>query len=115
MNKLTQLLIVAIFLSTLVSGCLPFKKAISNQAEYDLIKPINCATAKEDIKVLQGEKSSLEEQAKSGVGMVVPVAAARAILHGDYRNRKEVLSGEYNADLDAKIKEIKNRCNLNNN
>ncbi len=113
MNKLAQLLMVALFLSGLVSGCLPYKKAISNEARYDLAKPIDCTTAVEDIKVLEGEKASIEEQAKSGVGMVVPVAAARAILHGDYRDRKQVLSGEYNSDIDEKIKEIKKRCNLN--
>ena len=113
MNKLIGLLISIVFLCCLVSGCLPYKKTISDEARYDLIKPIDCTTAVEDIKVLEGEKASIEEQAKSGVGMVVPVAAARAILHGDYRDRKQVLSGEYNSDIDEKIKEIKSRCGLN--
>lgn len=113
MNKLAQILTVMIFLTGLVSGCLPYKKAIPNEARYDLTKPIDCTTALDDIKVLEGEKASIEDQAKSGVGMVVPVAAARAILHGDYRDRKQVLSGEYNSDIDEKIKEIKHRCGLN--
>ncbi len=44
--------------------------------------------------------------------MLVSASAARAILHGDYRDRKKVMSGEYNNAIDAKIKEIKSKCSL---
>ncbi|MDD5096986.1 MAG: hypothetical protein PHU59_00640 [Candidatus Omnitrophica bacterium] len=113
MKKQFSSFVAIILMILFVSGCLPYKKAISDETSYNLVKPIDCSTAGEDIKVLESEKSSIQEQAKSGVGMVVPVAAARAILHGDYHSRKEVLSGEYNHDIDEKIKEIKSKCDLN--
>jgi hypothetical protein len=44
--------------------------------------------------------------------MFVPAAAARAILHGDYMERGEVATGEYNQAIDDKIQQIKQECGL---
>lgn len=97
-----------------IAGCAGagYNPPISDEAQYDLSKPIDCSNAKQDIETLENEKADVTEQARSGVKMFVPAAAARAVLHGDYRERKEVATGEYNQDIDNKIKEIKQKCGL---
>lgn len=87
-----------------------YRPPISDEAKYDIEKPIDCTRAKEDIATLESEKADLTEQAKAGAKMFVPAAAARAILHRDYQERAEVATGEYNQAIDNKIKEIKEKC-----
>jgi len=94
-----------------VSGC-AYTDPIPDRAKADIKRPIDCSTAQADIKILEGEKISTSDQAKSGVKMVVPASAARAILHGDYLDRGKVATGEYNDEIDAKIKKIKDTCNI---
>ncbi len=89
-----------------------YKEPISDQAKYDIDRPIDCATAQADIQTLEGEKVSSSDQAKAGIKMVVPASAARGILHGDYLDRGKVATGEYNDAIDAKIKKIKDTCNI---
>jgi len=105
MDKLF-LILIFIFLT----GCTAYKPAISDRAKYDLEKPIDCSRAQEDINILEQEKVDVSAQAKAGVKMFVPAAAARSILHGDYRERKEVATGEYNQAIDDKITQIKENC-----
>lgn len=93
-----------------VAGCASYKPPVSDDLKYDLSKPIDCSSAKDDIRVLEGEKSEVVKQVKAGVKMFVPVSAARSILHGDYRDQKQVATGEYGQAIDDKIKEIRNRC-----
>jgi hypothetical protein len=100
-------LIVLVF----VAGC-AYSPAVPDEAKYELAKPIDCATAQQDIQILESEKASSSEQAKSGIKMIVPAAAARSILHRDYLNREEVATGQYNSDIEAKIAEIKNKCGI---
>ncbi len=88
------------------------KQEIPDNAKQDLAKPVNCLTAQEDIQVLESEKVSSTDQLKSGVKMFVPASAAVAILKGQYLDRGEVATGQYNADLDKKIQEIKTTCGI---
>jgi len=87
-------------------------KTISNEAKDDLAKPVNCATAQQDIAALEAEKASAAKQMASGVRSILPAAAVTGILSGDYKNRAKVASGSYNRDLDAKIAEIKQTCEI---
>lgn len=100
-----------VFAGVCIAGC-AYNPPITEQAREELAKPIDCTTAATDIRVLETEKASCDEQVKSGVKMIVPASAARSILHRDYLNREEVATGEYNRDIDAKIKEIKEVCGL---
>jgi len=86
--------------------------AISDEAKYELEKSIDCSTAVQDIQILESEKASASEQAKAGVKSVVPASAAMGILRRDYRDRVEVAIGEYNRQIDEKIKEIKSQCGI---
>ncbi len=71
---------------------------------------MDCGTAEADIAALEGEKVSAAERALAGAKMVVPAAAVTGILSGDYGNRAEMASGQYNDDVDAKIAEIRAAC-----
>jgi len=95
----------------LVAGC-AYTDPIPDKAKQDLQKPIDCATAQADIQVLQSEKASASQQAKSGIKMVVPAAAARSILHRDYLESGKVAIGDYNAEIDAKVSKIKSACGI---
>lgn len=88
------------------------RPSISDEAKAKMNKPVNCATAKQDIDALEEEKASVAKQIVSGVRMVVPFAAAGGLLMGDYEDRAAVSSGEYNADLQAKIDQIKLTCGI---
>jgi hypothetical protein len=83
---------------------------IAPEAKAALDAPINCLTAQRDIQILEEEKASVGKQILSGVRAVVPFSAAAGILMGDYRDRAEVATGQYNADIEAKIAQIRQKC-----
>lgn len=85
--------------------------SVSDETKADLRRPVNCATARQDVKLLEDERASLGKQVLSGVRSVFPIAAVAGILMGDYRDRVQVASGQYNRDLEAKIEQIKKTCN----
>ena len=101
-------LIALLIVIVCFAGC----KTISQKAKADLAKPINCATAREDIAALEAEKASVAKKSEAGVGMVLPAAAVIGILSGDYSNRVKVATGEYNRDIDVKILEIQCACGI---
>jgi len=84
--------------------------SISNEAKAGLKKPVNCSTASRDIKILEEERASVARQILSGVRSVMPIAAVAGILTGDYSDRLEVTTGEYNNDIEHKIDQIKRTC-----
>lgn len=103
-----KVLIVAL-LSVFIAGC---ASPITPQAKEDLSKPVNCATAEQDIKTLEAEKASVATQVASGATAVLPVSAVIAILGGNESAKIEVAVGEYNDRIDKKIAEIKQQCNI---
>ena len=114
-TSLLYSIVPALTVLATLSGCadranLSPRPTISEDAKESLAAPINCSTASRDIKVLEDEKASVGKQILSGVRAVVPFSAAAGILMGDYRDRAEVATGQYNADIEAKIAEIKRRC-----
>ena len=98
----------------LLGACSP----ISEKAKEEIAKPINCPTAEQDIAVLESERASVLDRLASGAQFVVPVAVAVNILQtgagsGDVVDDKNaVAGGDYNEQIDAKIKEIKDTCGL---
>jgi hypothetical protein len=88
------------------------RPSISDEERASLEKPINCATAKKDIATLEDEKASVGRQIVAGVRSVVPFAAASGALLGDYQDRTEVATGEYNDALERKIQQIKSVCGV---
>jgi|GEM_PF-683009 hypothetical protein len=80
--------------------------------EAALKKGINCATAKQDISTLQNEKSGVGQQILAGVSSVMPVSAVVGLLKGNYAENVQVSAGQYNADIDRKIEEIRGVCGV---
>ncbi len=102
-------IIPVICLTIFVAAC---AAPISQQAKEDLAKPINCATAREDIMTLESEKASVAEMAKDGVTGLTPAGAALSILTLTEKEKLEVASGVYNKKIDEKIAEIKRECGI---
>jgi len=92
----------------LLCGC----KTITPEAKEDLAKPVNCSTAAQDIQALEAEKASTAKKIGAGIRMIVPTTAVVGILSGDYGNRVNVATGQYNKDIDAKIQEIRSSCGM---
>jgi hypothetical protein len=80
--------------------------------EAALKKGINCATAKQDITTLTNEKVGVGKQIMAGVSSVLPVSAVVGLLKGNYAENVQVSAGQYNADIDHKIAEIRAVCGL---
>lgn len=92
----------------LVAAC----SAVSKQAQQDLAKPINCATAQGDIRVLQSEKEHLGRQIAAGVTSIVPISLVVNTATGNEKTNIQVATGEYNTMIDMKISEIRQLCGL---
>ncbi|HUK40847.1 MAG TPA: hypothetical protein VLX11_07385 [Candidatus Acidoferrales bacterium] len=100
---------MALFLFLLFAACAP---PITQEAKEDLQAPINCATAQDDIALLQSEKANVNQQMLSGVTSMIPAAAVMGLLTGRQEDRQQVLTGEYNDRIDQKIYEIRNTCGV---
>ena len=86
--------------------------SVSDSARAELKQPVNCGTARGDVAILEEERASVGKRALSGVRMVLPIAAVAGLLMGDYSDRVQVATGQYNDDIDAKINQIKRTCKL---
>jgi len=99
----------ALLIFLLFAACAP---PITQEAKEDLQRPVNCATAQDDIALLQSEKANVNQQMLSGVTSMVPAAAVMGLLTGRQQDREEVLTGEYNDKINQKIYEIRNTCGV---
>ena len=99
-----------ILLSFVLTGCVFHRE----QVEEDIKESpsFNCASAKNDLEVLEDEKISLIGQIASGVTMVTPVGLVVGILTGTIDTKFRVTTGEYNEMLDKRIAQIKRTCGL---
>ena len=110
--------VVVISLIAALTGCSDRKNispmpSINSDVKRELDSPVNCQTARSDIKLLEDERASVAKQILSGARSVFPFAAVAGILTGDYSDRVQVATGQYNADLEAKIAQIKKACRIN--
>jgi hypothetical protein len=105
-------------MTLLLAGC---GKTISDQEKAQLAKHPDCVDADEDIAVLEKQRASTMKQIGLGAQYVVPVAAAVNAFRSYnqdgtseefYNDREQVLTGEYNKSIDAKIEEIQRTCGL---
>jgi len=101
--KKTFLILGALFLITSCS-------AVPKQTKEDLAKPVNCATAKGDIRALNAEKENVGKEILAGVTSIVPISLVANTATGNEKTNVEVATGEYNKMIDKKIAEIKEKC-----
>ena len=78
--------------------------------DSDVSKPVSCATAEGDIRVLESEKAHVEQEMANGIFAFVPAAIVVGVATGTQNDRLEIAGGEYNAKIDAKIADIKATC-----
>ncbi len=107
MKKIGAVLIAACMAVSVVSCASGYKKG-----EQDMKKPVNCATAEADIRVLKSEKVHAAEQIAAGVSAIVPVGLVAGVATGTEGTKAKVATGDYNKMLDEKIAEIKRECGL---
>jgi hypothetical protein len=108
--KTEQMTVVLIScIAILVSGCGTKKYDTVMQ---DLKKPINCATAEGDIRMLQHEKSHVTDQILQGVSAISPAGAVVGFAQGTEGTKTKVATGEYNKMIDKRIAEIKAHCGI---
>ncbi len=91
---------------------LPACRAIPKEAKIELAKPVDCATAPQDIKILKSEKASVEKMFFDGVTAVAPAGAVLSILTLQEKDKLEVSIGVYNHRLTRKIEEIQKTCGI---
>lgn len=106
--KRLSLVVLGLFLVGLLSSCASSYK----KGEQDMKKPVNCATAEGDIRVLESEKVHAAQQLAAGVSAIVPIGLVAGVATGTEGTKAKVASGEYNKMLDKKIAEIKEQCGL---
>jgi len=106
--KRLSLVVLGLFLVGLLSSCASSYK----KGEQDMKKPVNCATAEGDIRVLKSEKVHAAQQLAAGVSAIVPIGLVAGVATGTEGTKAQVASGDYNKMLDAKIAEIKQECGL---
>jgi len=93
----------------LCSGCANSK---IEAGERQMSRPINCATAEGDIRLLRHEKAHVAEQIKAGMTSIVPASAVVGMATGQEGENIKVATGDYNRRIDARIAEIKRHCGL---
>jgi len=91
---------------------LPACRAIPKQAKMELAKPVDCATAEQDIAILKREHASVAKMFINGVTAVTPAGAVLSILTLQEKDKLEVAIGVYNHRLSRKIEEIQDTCEI---
>lgn len=101
--------IVLIFVLSYLGGC-----ATASHTERDalLAEPINCETAEEDILALKSALPSKGERARSAIQTVTPVGLVTGVATQSYKKRAAVLSGRTEDELQARIKQIREACEI---
>jgi hypothetical protein len=82
------------------------------KSRANLARPVDCNYANSDIATLESERASTLRKVGAGVGSVLPISAAAKLLAGTYSDGVRVSAGQYNADIESKIAEIKTTCNV---
>ncbi len=107
MKKLGVVLLAACMVLSLVSCAMKYK-----QVEEGMARPVNCATAEADIRVLESEKVHAAQQLAAGVSAIMPIGLVAGIATGTQRTKLRVATGTYNEMIIEKIAEIKRECGI---
>lgn len=85
---------------------------VPEQAEIEIRKPVDCATAARDLALLESERASVLDRIENGVGSVEPAEAVFSLIGGTEDEKLSVASGEYNDRIAATIAHIRATCGL---
>ena len=107
MKNMTLISMVALVI--LVAGCSTQKYT---DTEKMVTRPINCATAEGDIRLLMHEKAHVTDQIAQGVSAFSPAGLVVGLASGTEDTKMNVASGDYNKMIDKRIAEIKAHCGI---
>ena len=110
--KKAIILVVLFCFALSMSACGMKMKKNLKHIEAEKNNPVNCATAENDIKVLQQEKAGVAEQIFAGLTSIAPPALVMGILTGTETSKIKVALGTYDKLIDARITKIKTTCKL---
>ena len=106
-SKLSALLFTGCVM-VLGAACAP----ISEEAKQTLKKPVNCATAEGDLRLLEHERANVAEQIADGVTAIAPAGIVIGVVTGTETDKLKVAAGHYNDLIDKKEAEIRATCGL---
>ncbi len=117
-HKPSAAIVLFASMTLLMTAC---GQTVSDDAKMQLSKEVDCSTAEQDVAALEEQRASTLKQIGTGVQYVVPVAVVVNIFRSYnqdgtseefYDDREQVLTGEYNESIAAKIEEIQSVCGL---
>lgn len=117
-HKPLTAIVLFVSISLLMTGC---GQLIKDETKKELAKDVECESAEQDIAILEEQRASTMRQVGIGVQFVVPIPVAINIFRSYnqdgtseefYNDREQVVTGEYNKSIDAKIQEIQRICDL---
>ncbi len=117
-HKPSAAIVLFASMTLLMTAC---GQTVSDDAKMQLSKEVDCTTAEQDVAALEEQRASTVKQISTGVQYVVPVAVVVNIFRSYnqdgtseefYDDREQVLTGEYNKAIAAKIEEIQSVCGL---
>ncbi len=92
---------------------------VSDDAKMKLSKDVDCSTAQQDIAALEEARASTVKQISTGAQYIMPPAVVINVFRSYnqdgtseefYNDREQVVTGEYNKSIEAKIEEIESVC-----
>lgn len=102
--------VLAIALCGVLTSCA--SQQTVDKGMKDAKKPIKCAYAEGDIRVLESEKTHASEQIATDVTTIVPVGLVMSTVQGETATNAKVATGDYNDMLDKIIAAIKMKCGV---
>jgi hypothetical protein len=100
---------LVMFLAILLVACAAKDQ---KKVEAEMKQPINCATARGDIRVLQHEKAHVAQEIAEGVTAIFPAGLVLGVITGTEKEKLQVSTGDYNKMIDKRIAEIKEKCGV---
>ena len=94
-------------------------QTVSDDAKMNLSKDVDCSTAPQDIAAREEARASTLKQISTGAQYIMPPAVVINVFRSYnqdgtseefYNDREQVVTGEYNKSIEAKIEEIKSIC-----
>ncbi len=106
MKRIAMCCCLLLAMACFSSGCAYRYKRV----EREMQRPINCATAEGDIRMLRQEKAHVEQQILMGVTAIAPAGFVISTLTLQEPTKIRVATGEYNRMIDRRIREIEETC-----
>jgi len=108
---------LSFFAVLVVTGCTgPDNAPAMPSAEVQQLagqsRPVNCASALGDIRILEAERAAIGDRIIAGEGTVTPTVDIAAILTDGYDAQREVAAEKYHNDIKTKISQIRLSCDV---